>query len=845
MLRFGLKILVILSLLGVIALTMVSFIIIPTLPDIELLRDVQMQVPLRVYSADNSLIAEFGEKRRVPVSIDDTPQQMIDAFIAAEDGRFYEHPGVDWRGILRAVVNLVLTGEKSQGGSTITMQVARNFFLTREKTYLRKLNEIYLSLKIERELTKDEILELYLNVVFFGQRAHGVGAAAQVYYGTTVERLTLPQIAMIAGLPQAPSTTNPVTNRNRATIRRNYVLSRMLEEGFITQEQYLEADATPVTASLHSPSVDLEAPYVAEMVRQELQELYGDDSTTMGFRVYTTIRDKNQVAANHALRSAVLEYDSRHGYRGAESHIELTDETLSEEHKKLLETYPVIANLYPALVTSVHDQSITVYLTGIGLIDIGWEGLSWARKYIDENFRGPEPSSAENVVRAGDIVRIIEDDEGQWRLSQLPSVEGAFISLNPRNGKALALTGGFDFYRSNFNRVIQAKRQPGSGFKPFIYSAALHEGYTAASIINDAPLVKDYPGIEDTWRPENYSGKYYGPTRLREALINSRNIVSIRLLDAVGIEKTLKHISKFGFNTDTLPHSLSLALGSGDLSPWEMASAYCVFANGGFLVEPYFIDRIEDNDGNFIFQANPPVICEECLQQDEKDNTGILNDDFLDKESETLSESENLQETPVSGAAEEYEIAMLETEESGNDINAADIIKHKRYAPRVIDAQNIWITNSITRDVIRRGTGMRARTLNRNDLSGKTGTTNDQHDAWFFGFNPDIVGVAWVGFDDFRPMGRSEVGGRAALPMWIDYMRVVLKDIPEMTLMQPPGLVTARINPDTGELAGANNPNAIFEIFRAENAPTSVSEESSESPFESDPTETIPPLQLF
>jgi penicillin-binding protein 1A len=843
MLRFGLKLLVILSLLGVLTLTVVSFIIIPTLPDIELLRDVQMQVPLRVYSANNSLIAEFGEKRRVPVSINETPQQMIDAFIAAEDGRFYEHPGVDWRGILRAVVNLVLTGEKSQGGSTITMQVARNFFLTREKTYLRKLNEIYLSLKIERELTKNEILELYLNVVFFGQRAHGVGAAAQVYYGTTVDKLTLPQIAMIAGLPQAPSTTNPVTNRNRATLRRNYVLSRMFEEGYITQEQYLESDSTPITASLHSPSVELEAPYVAEMVRREMQEKYGDDSTTMGYRVYTTIRNKNQVASNHALRSAVQEYDTRHGYRGAESHIELSEDSITEEQKKLLETFPVIANLYPALVTSVHDQSITVHLTGIGLIDIGWDGLNWARKHIDENFRGPEPTIANSFIQPGDIVRIIEDDQGQWRLSQLPSVEGAFISLNPRNGETLALTGGFDFYRSNFNRVIQAKRQPGSGFKPFIYSSALHNGYTAASIINDAPLVREYPGIEDTWRPENYSGRYYGPTRLREALINSRNIVSIRLLDAVGIDKTLKHISKFGFDIEALPHSLSLALGSGDLSPWEIASAYCVFANGGYLVEPYFIDRIEDNDGNIIYQAAPLVVCEECVQDKETDKLGNISGEIM----EMISESGDQEIIDISHTdeAEKFEIVMLEIDTPDIDKNPADSTVHKRYAPRVIDEQNIWLMNSITRDVIRRGTGMRARVLNRNDLSGKTGTTNDQHDAWFFGYNPNIVGVAWVGFDDFRPMGRSEVGGRAALPMWIDYMRVVLKDIPEITLVQPPDLVTVRIDPDTGQLASADNPYAIFEVFRAENAPTSVAEESSEGPFESEPIETVPPLRLF
>ena len=824
MLRFLLKSLVILTVLGVLTLGVISAIIIPDLPDIETLKDVRMQIPLRVYSNDGSLIAEFGEKRRVPIKFEETPELMVHAFIAAEDDRFYEHPGVDWRGITRAVINLIRTGEKTVGGSTITMQLPRNFFLSRERTFLRKINEVFLAFKIEQELTKEEILELYFNVIFLGQRAHGIGAAAQVYYGTTVDNLTLAQIAMIAGLPKAPSTLNPVTNKERAEVRRSYVLRRMYEEGYITQQQFQEADTAPITANLHTPTIDLEAPYVAEMVRRDMVTRYGDDATTLGYRVYTTIRDKNQIAANRALRSAVLQYDNRHGFRGPESHIEFEGGDPQQQHLDLLDSYPVIANLYPALVTEVRDQSITVQLTGIGPIDIEWDGLSWARKYVNENIRGKQPEFANEIVSPGDVIRVIEDDLGQWILSQLPKVEGAIISLNPFNGETMALTGGFDFYRSNFNRVIQAKRQPGSGFKPFIYSAALEEGFTAASIINDAPLVREYPGIEDVWRPENYSGKYFGPTRLREALIASRNIISIRLLDAIGIDKAMMHFDKFGFETEKLPHSLSLALGSGDLSPWEMASAYCVFANGGYLVEPYFIAKITDDNDELIFEADPLIVCEECIEQDEL----VLNSITTDNASVMADTEKSESEVPDSNSSDQ--------KEPHNGI---------RYAPRVVDPDNIWIMNSITRDVIRRGTGTRALILNRKDIGGKTGTTNDQKDAWFFGYSPSIVAVSWVGFDDFRELGRIEVGGRAALPMWIDYMRVVLPDLPELPIIQPPGLITARIDPKTGKLANPDNPNATFEVFRAKNAPSDIEESTKPDPFTDNRNEPDSPVQLF
>ncbi|MEE9551567.1 MAG: PBP1A family penicillin-binding protein, partial [Gammaproteobacteria bacterium] len=671
-----------------------SWYILPQLPDIESLRDVRMQVPLRVYSADHSLIAEFGEKRRAPVILEEVPTALIQAVLAAEDDRFYQHPGVDWQGIMRAAIHLIKTGDKRQGGSTITMQVARNFFLSREKTYLRKLNEIFLALKIERELSKEDILELYLNKIYLGQRAYGVAAAAQVYYGVDVNQLTLPQIAMLAGLPKAPSTTNPVSNPQRALKRRNYVLQRMLKEGFISEEEQQLAVNAPLTASLHSPSVEIGASYVAEMVRKQLQDTYENDAYIAGLKVTTTIKDRNQTAANHALRLALIEYDVRHGYRGPEHHYELNSDMNEQSWTQLLESFPVLGNLYPALIVNIREKNVSAYLSGIGLIDIEWKGLVWARKYITENQRGPVPKNASGILQVGDVVRLKENIDGEWQLSQIPEVEGGLISMDPTNGAILALVGGFDFLRSKFNRITQAKRQPGSGFKPFIYSAALEAGKTAATLINDAPVVFDDPGIEDTWRPKNYSRKTHGPTRLRVALTYSRNLVSIRLLHAIGVPFALEHIARFGFDIENLPKNLSLALGSGTITPWMQARAYSVFANGGYLIDPYLIEKIENYTDEVIFQADPATVCSDC-------DANIINDEDLD-----YAEPDHDMESDTSSQA---------------------------YAQRVINKQNIWIMNSMTRDVIQHGTGRRALTLGRKDLSGKTGTTNDQRDAWFSG----------------------------------------------------------------------------------------------------------------
>ncbi len=770
-----------------------SWYVLPKLPEIETLRDVQFQTPLRVYSQNHSLIAEFGEKRRIPVTIDQVPEQMIQAILAAEDDRFYEHPGVDWQGIVRAVISLIKTGEKKQGGSTITMQVAKNFFLSREKTYIRKLNEIFLALKIEKELSKNEILELYLNKIFLGQRAYGIATAAHIYYGRTLQELSLPQFAMLAGLPKAPSSTNPVTNPDAAKNRRQYVLDRMLHVGFINKEQHKLAVDAKISSSLHATKIELEASYIAEMVRADLTEKYGQDAYINGLNVYTTILDKNQHAANLAVKKALLEYDERHGYRGREANYDLNTHKDEASWGKLLNSFSVIADLYPALVVGVFDKSISVYLSSIGVVEIEWPGISWARKYLSENRRAAAPKTAAEIVSTGDIIRISEDSEGQWRLSQIPEVEGGLVSLDPDNGSTLALVGGFDFFRSKFNRVLQAKRQPGSGFKPFIYSSALAAGETAASIINDAPVVFDDPGIAAEWRPENYGHDYKGPMRLRKALTQSRNLVSIRLLNKVGVPFALEHVARFGFDTNQLPKNLSLALGSGEITPWEQARAYSVFANGGYKVEPYYIERIEDANGNILFQADPKIVCHDC---NTIDKTQHINN-------ETLSNT--------------------------NDLTTGDMeIRHPepRFAERVVEERNIWIMNTITRDVVQFGTGRRALSLGRKDLSGKTGTTNDQRDAWFCGFNGDVVTIAWVGFDKFLPLGSRETGARAALPMWIEYMKTALEGLPENILPRPEGLVNVRINPSTGKPARSDNPDAIFEVFRAENAP----EGSSSSP---------------
>ena len=745
----------------------------PQLPSIEVLRKVQLQEPLRVYSRDRRILAEFGDKRRTPVNIEKVSPMLVKAFLAAEDDHFFEHSGIDVPGLMSAAVELVVTGKKRRGASTITMQVARNFFLSTEKTYWRKLTEILLSFKIEKSLSKDEILELYLNKIYLGHHAYGVGAAAQVYYGKSVNDLTTAQSATIAALPKAPSRVNPINSPAETLTRRNYILGRMMKLGYIDRAAYDEAVAEPDEAALYKVQAEVNAPYVAEMVRQEMVKRYGRAVYTSGYEVITTLDVKRQQTANQALRKDLIAYSKRHGYRGAEAHL-APEETPAEDWSGLLDDYPVTGGLTAGLVTAVDEKSVEVLLQDNDVITIGWEGLSWARPYKSANRMGKSPKQASDILNVGDIIRVQQQDDGAWNLTQVPYIEGALVSLQPDDGAIVALVGGFDFKKSKFNRATQARRQPGSSFKPVVYSAALEKGFTPASMINDAPVVFDDPNLESTWRPENYSGQFYGPTRLREALYRSRNLVSIRILRAIGASYVVDYAKRFGFTADQLPNDLTLALGSASVTPLQMARAYAVLANGGYLIDPYFIHSIYDASGDVIFTASPAVACPQCQESIE-----VVN--------ETGMQTINL-------------------------------------APQVLTPQNVWQMTSMMQDVIKRGTGRKANVLGRTDLAGKTGTTNDQKDGWFSGFNQSLVATAWVGFDKLEPLGRGETGGRSALPMWIDYMAVALDGVKALKREPPDGLVTVRIDPATGLLAGSGQSDAVFETFREEYVPQQSSD---------------------
>ncbi len=754
----------------------------PRLPPIGSLNDVKLQVPLRVYARNGALIAEFGEKKRIPLSFGQFPPHLVNAVLAAEDDRFYEHPGVDYQGLLRAAYQLVKTGEKGQGGSTITMQLARNFFLSTEKTFLRKFNEILLSLKIENELDKDKILELYLNKIYLGKRSYGMAAAAYVYYGKPLDELTIAQLAMLAGLPKAPSTYNPIVNPDRALLRRNYVLKRMNELNMISKAEYLEERAKPVTAAQHSVDLDLNAPYVAEMVRSEMVGLFGNDAYTEGYHVYTTIDPVSQNAANSAVINNLIAYEYRHGYRGAEAHVELTEENTPEALLALLDQYNPVGPLHPALVTAVREYDADVLLKSGLTIQIGWDAIEWAKPYIDNNNQGEPPEVASDVLSVGDIIRLDLRGE-EILLSQMPEVSGALVSINPNNGALIALVGGFDYFKSKFNRVTQAMRQPGSNLKPFIYSAALANGNTPATLINDAPVVFEDDKLESEWRPENYSGKIYGPTRLREALVRSRNLVSIRLLQGIGVGTAIRHLKKFGFDPAHFPHDLSLALGSASVTPLQLITGYAVIANGGYEITPHFISHIEDGNGNIVLNNQHQIACDEC---------NLLEENLIPPE---------IGEFLIENSSEIFRPRTL------------------HLAPRKVDERNIFLIQSIMKDVIKQGTGRKARALGRSDLAGKTGTTNEQRDAWFSGYNSNLVATAWMGFDTPKPLGNSETGAGAALPMWIDFMKFALEGTPERTMKQPPGMISVRIDSQTGKYTNAGNPKAIFEIFREENAP--------------------------
>ena len=771
----------------------------------------QFQVPLKVFTRDHELIAEFGEKRRSPVAYSDIPEKVIQAFLAAEDDRFFEHPGVDYQGIIRAGTQLIKTGKKTQGGSTITMQVARNFFLTKEKTYERKIKEILLALKIEQSLTKKEILELYLNKIYLGKRAYGVGAAAEVYYGTKLSGLNLAQIAMVAGLPKAPSRYNPIADPQRALSRRNYVLDRMLQLEFIDQKDHELHRNAPISAQVYAPVVMVDAPHVAEMIRAEMVGHFGEAAYTDGYRVITTLDIDGQLAANDALRQALEDYDRRHGYRGPVAQLDNIAST--EALDSSLEAYGSVGELLPGVVIQVADQTARVYLGNKQTIEIQWEGIEWARAYISENRRDKKPKKAADVLASGDVVYVKKLDEEQWVLSQVPEVSGAFIALNPKDGAILSLIGSYDFYHSKFNRASQSRRQPGSGFKPVLYTAALESGFTPATTINDAPIVFEDPSMQDgVWRPENYSSKFFGPTRLREALYKSRNLVSVRLLDAIGIPTARSMAQRFGFSAEEVPQSLTLALGSGTTVPLRMSAIYAIFANGGYRVKPYLIDEVRSVDGKLVLKAAPSVVCAACntdvdiVTTPDSDQDLMLSLDRYEKRDETLK-----------------------------DAGPHDI----RIAERVVSPQVHYQISSILRDVIKRGTGRKAMQLGRRDLAGKTGTTNQQRDAWFNGFHPEVVGTAWVGFDELLPLGRRETGGRAALPMWISFMKKALQGKDEAPLVQPDGMVTVKIDPDSGLALAAGQPGGIFETFRKDLVPAVAETTGFEVMGSEQPLETV------
>lgn len=800
-LKLILRIGLISAVLGILAVSISYMVIAPDLPDVDTLRDVQLQVPLRVYTEDGKLISVFGEMRRIPVDIDDIPDHLKYAFIAGEDARFYKHPGVDYQGVSRALWTLATTGEKSVGGSTITQMLARNFFLGLEKTYSRKIREIFLALQIEQQMSKDEILGLFLNKILLGHRAYGVGAAADVYYGKTLDELTLAQCAMIAALPKAPSRINPITSPERALERRNYVLGRMLELDYISPEQYQDALAERDTAYYHGATTEISAPYLAEMVRREAIDLLGEEAYTGGYSVRTTIHSELQLAANEAVMAGLEEYDQRHGYRGAEALVDLSDRQSTEAWAEVLNPFRPLAGLVPGLVVEADETIALVYLQNGQTIALGLEDVAWARPFLSRDRFGYEPQAVSDVLSAGDVIRARLDDAGRWRLGQVPEAESALVSLDPQNGAIRALVGGYDFTRSKFNRVVQSRRQPGSSFKPFLYSGALEHGFTPASILNDAPIVFEDEGLERTWKPQNYGEKFFGPTRLREALVNSRNLVSIRLLRNIGVPFAREYISRFGFDSAELPANLSMALGSADLTPLSVARGYATFANGGFLIDPFFIHSITHDDGGFVFRANPPVVCADC----ESEDSGAPG-----PESETQDEPE-FRPLAITAAGSEREPSVA-TDREPETLPPV-------YAPRVISEQNAYLMRSMMMDVIRRGTGVKAMELGRSDLAGKTGTTNEQRDAWFSGYNDALVTTVWVGFDSHDPLGSNEVGGRAALPIWINYMRSALKDVPDRPHPMPEGLAQARIDPETGTLARLDNPDAIMELFEAGNLP--------------------------
>ncbi|HQZ30902.1 MAG TPA: penicillin-binding protein 1A [Arenimonas sp.] len=800
-----------LALLGVIALGILYWLIAPRLPDVQELRNVQLQVPLSIYTRDGRLVALIGETRRFPVEIEDVPLHVKQTFIAIEDARFYEHPGIDWRGISRAVWLLATTDDRRvAGGSTITQQVAKQFFLSSEYSYTRKLTEIFLALKMERELSKDEILELYLNKSFFGNRAYGVAAAADYYYGKTLDQLTLAEAATLASIPKFPSSGNPIINPERALVRRNYVLLRMREEGMITPAQEQAAVAEPMNASPHEPKVEVEAPYLAEMVRAEMEQRYGAEATTSGLRVYTTIDGAHQAAAARSVQSGLLEYDRRHGYRGPEAQLALADAEDDAALRKRLRAYPPLGGLAAGIVSGFEGDSVRLVTAGAEPVLLDAKALRWT---------GKTPRA---LLKRGDVVRFTEAPtpvtpatpagatpapaaaapapKPELLLAQIPLAQAALVSLQPEDGAIRALVGGFSFGLNKFNRATQAQRLPGSSFKPFVYAASFERGFGPGSIVLDAPVVfRDRAG--NVWRPQNDAGNFAGPMRLREAMVQSRNLVSVRLLDAIGVDFASRYITQFGFSQQSLPPNLSMSLGTSSLTPMSIARGYAVFANGGFRVDPWFIDRVLDRDGVVLSQATPPRACRGCPGREAGEQRATTVVDGFDFGSQAPA-GEPVAEATGTAAPAAQPAAVPE----------GPLV----LAPRAIDERTAFMITSVLKDVVKRGTATAAKVLGRDDIGGKTGSTNEYRDAWFSGLGGDLVTTVWVGKDDFNTLGRGEYGGKAALPIWIGYMRTALDGVPVVVPEVPAGIVTASINPSSGRLMPDGSPGSIQEYFKRE-----------------------------
>lgn len=837
-LKYLILTLVVLTVLGVGAVAGLYWYVKDELPSVETLRDVRFQTPMQVYSADGRLISQFGEQRRIPLTLDEIPQQMIDAILATEDSRFYSHRGIDPIGVMRAFRVLVTTGEIREGASTITMQLARNFFLTRERAWMRKIKEAFIALHIEQLLTKDEILELYLNKLELGHRAFGVGAAAQVYYGRDIHELTLAEIATLAGMPQGPSILNPISNPQASVQRRRIVLLRMLDEGYINRAEYDAAFNAPVTARYHTAEIEVSAPYLAEMVRLSMIERFGvDEAYNGGYRVFTTVNSEQQLAAQRALRENLHAYDERHGYRGPERRLWGMDlqrlstiETFGAQHPADEETLeiirrhrgqawpqaeivaylnrqPRIAQLQPAVVLAVHEQSVDV-ITRVGeTITLPWDQLDWARAYVDAERQGRAPQTAGEILRVGDHILLRPYDDA-WRLAQIPGPGSAIVALRPQDGAVEAVVGGYSFNLNQFNRATQAKRQVGSTIKPFIYAHALERNFTLATLVNDAPITQWNPGSGSAWRPRNSPEVYDGPIRLREGLARSKNVVSVRLIRELGVNETADYLANFGFMNDEIPRNESLSLGSASFTPMEMARAFAVFANGGHLIDPYFIERIEDSDGNIVFQAEPRYACVECELEAFRKEHGedAVPDRAFRPAPQVISE----------------QVAYLVTEA----LNSA-----------------VWGGGSWAHNTGWNGTGWRAQSLRNRNLAGKTGTTNDVRDAWFAGYTSGIAAVTWVGFDNLefalgrstlnanlgrqrQPIVGSEAGGTTALPGWILFMETALQHVESNPFELPSNMVSVRIDQPTGRLTNRTDHTSMFEYFIRGTEPTEFAEQN-------------------